>query len=219
MMAVVRGLLVQGNDKLSKGVWHFDIPARKTCPGKSKLCSRHCYAARKRFLFPQVRDRLAYNYDQSKRSDFVDRAVDEIYRKGIILMRFHVAGDIYSPAYGRKLLEIIGRSPHCTFWLYTRSWRVKTIYPVLQAISALPNAFVWFSADEETGYPPEVPERVRVAWMQTDEDEEQQGDLVFLLPSLRKKRSIPLDLVCPAETELGEAKGTSCATCRVCWTG
>jgi hypothetical protein len=219
-METKRSLLVQGNDKLSSAAHHFDLPAIRTCPGKSKLCSGCCYANRSRFLFPQVQERLAWNFEQSKRSDFVDRLADELYRKGVLLMRWHCAGDIYSPTYARKMLEVIGRSEHTTFWFYTRSWRVNTIFPLLKAISAMPNCKVWFSADCETGYPPEVPENVRVAWMQTEEDEDTQAsDLIFLLPALRTTRiALPLlGTVCPAETPEGKAKGTTCATCRVCW--
>lgn len=222
MSRIVRPLLVQGNEKLSQGVFHFDVPAKRTCPGRSSLCTQHCYALRKRFLFPQVIERLEWNYTQSKRNDFADRMVDELYRKGVLLMRWHCAGDVYSPAYARKMLEIIGRSSHTTFWFYTRSWRVPTIFPLLKAVSIMPNAKVWFSADTETGLPTDVPEGVRVAWMTTDlEDDTEDADLAFLLPSLRKQ-VIPLPMlrkVCPTETPEGKERGTSCATCRRCWTG
>lgn len=220
MTQIVRSLLVLGNDKLSRGVYHFDLPARKTCPGKSRRCSRRCYATRGRYGFPRVQERLAWNYAQSKRSDFVDRMVDTLYRRGVLLMRWHCSGDVYSPAYGRKVLEIIGRSPHCRFWLYSRSWRVKAIFPILKAISDLPNANVWFSADQETGYPEEVAEYCRIAWMQTEVDEDTtDADLVFLDHPLRK---LALELptvgtVCPAELPDGKERGTTCATCGKCW--
>lgn len=215
-MEIRRALLTQGNEKLSPGVFHFDIPAGRTCPGKSRLCSRRCYARRSRYRFPQVQERLAWAYAQTKRSDFVERMVREIYRKGVILMRWHCAGDIYSPAYGRKVLEIIARSDHCTFWLYSRSWRVPAILPVLKAISALPNAHVWFSADAETRYPTEVPGRVRVAWMMTDAEEVVDADLVFVDRPLRRLTLATLP-VCPQETPEGKTRGVTCATCRVCW--
>jgi hypothetical protein len=54
--------------------------------------------------------------------------------------------------------------------------------------------------------------------MQTEEAEDtRDADLMFLLPRLRKL-SLPLvGSVCPTETPDGKARGTSCATCRVCW--
>ncbi|QEL18771.1 GP88 family protein [Limnoglobus roseus] len=220
MSRVIRPLLVAGNDKLSAGVFHFDIPAVLTCPGRSKLCVSRCYARRGRFAFPQVQERLAWNYAQSKRADFVELMADELYRKGILLCRWHVAGDIYSPTYARKMLEVIGRSPHCTFWFYTRSWRVPTIFPLIRAIAVMPNVRVWLSGDSETGYPPEVPDGCRVAWMQTEVGEDtENADLVFLDRPLRRLALPLLDKVCPTETPLGKERGTSCATCRLCWTG
>jgi hypothetical protein len=118
------------------------------------------------------------------------------------------------------MLEVMSRSDHTTFWFYTRSWRVPTIFPLLKAISFLPNCKVWFSADCETGYPSEVPDGVRVAWMMTDEEQDtEDAELIFLLPSLRTGRiALPLaGTVCPSETPEGKQKGTTCASCRLCW--
>src|SRR5262249_19734055 len=67
-----RGLLVAGNEKLSQQAFHFDLPAGRTCPGKSRLCHGRCYARKGRFVFPQVIERLNWCYERSKRSDFVE---------------------------------------------------------------------------------------------------------------------------------------------------
>lgn len=219
-METKRGLLVAGNEKLSSQAFHFDLPAGVTCPGKSRLCHRRCYARRGRFAFPQVQERLNWCYQQSKRDDFASRMVDELYRKGVLLCRWHCAGDIYSPGYAKKMLDVIERSSHTSFWAYTRSWRIPTIAPILKEISLMPNMKLWLSADTETGYPDEVPENARVAWMQTQAEEEMgEADLVFLDHPLRKQ-PIPLTVlekVCPAETPEGKKRGTTCATCRYCW--
>ncbi|QEL14742.1 hypothetical protein PX52LOC_01636 [Limnoglobus roseus] len=180
-----------------------------------------CYARKGRFAFPQVQERLNWCYEQSKRDDFADRLVDELYRKGVLLMRWHCAGDIYCPAYARKMLDVMVRSPHTSFWCYTRSWRVPTISLILKELSLVPNMKLWLSADAETGYPDEVPENARVAWMQTSVDEDVgDSDLVFLDHPLRKL-TLPLHVLekaCPTETPEGKKKGTTCATCRYCWT-
>jgi hypothetical protein len=220
LAGVLRPLLVAGNEKLSQTVFHFDLPAIRTCPGRSRLCSRVCYATRNRYQYPQVQERLQWALEQSKRKDFVDRMVDELYRKGIILMRWHCSGDVYSPTYARKMLEVIGRSPHTTFWTYSRSWRAKAIFPILKAISLMPNMSLWFSVDSETGYPAEVPDGVRIAFMQVQEDDDaEQADLVFLNHPLRKRVPLNvLDKVCPTETPEGKAKGVTCATCQLCFT-
>jgi hypothetical protein len=209
-----------GNDKLSPQVAHFDLLAGPTCPGKSQTCYRRCYARRGRFTFPQVEARLRWNYQQAQRADFVPRMVDELFRRGIVLMRWHVSGDIVSQAYARKMLEIIGQSQHTTFWAYTRSWRVPAIYPILKAMSFMPNMKLWFSVDAETGYPPEIPRGVRTAYLQTDARENvEAADLVFLDYPMRQQR-LPLAVlskVCPTDTPEGKRRGVTCATCQLCW--
>lgn len=217
-METIRSLIVQGNDKLAAGIWHFDVPPVRTCPGRSKTCSEACYARKGHFHLPQVKERLDWAFKQSKRDDFAEKMIDEVYRKGVLVFRWHVAGDVYSPAYAIKLFTVMKESPQCSFFLYTRSWRVKTIEPHLRAMSFLPNARIWYSADHETGTSPNLPESVRVAWMQTElDDEPADADLVFRLPKLRR---MPLPLaatVCPTETPEGRARGTTCSTCQFCW--
>ena len=215
-MAVIRGLIVQSNQKLGGSVFHFDLPAVSTCPGKTNLCSSACYATKGRYVFPQVQDRLAYNLAQSKRKDFVPRLVSELYRKGVILMRWHCSGDVYSPSYARKMLAAVKASPQVAFWLYSRSYRIPAIAEVLWELAGCENLSLWLSADDETGYPPVVPQGVRVAWMQTDEAPE-KADLVFATREARKQPGkINLATLCVTETAEGKAAGTTCSTCRMC---
>ena len=136
-------------------------------------------------------------------------------------MRWHCSGDVYSPAYGHKVLEVIGRSPHCRFWIYSRSWRVPTIEPVLtRAIALMPNATVYYSADSETGLPKETPPQVRVCWMQVEEDDHPYTGFSLLFRDQPLRKRVPLHLasvICPTETPDGKERGVSCATCGVCW--
>src|SRR4051812_14102200 len=126
-MHTIRGLLIEGNEKLSKSIWHFDLPPVRACPGRSAECENLCYGLRGRFSFPQVQERLEYCFQMSKRKDWVKLMVDEIYRKGILVCRFHVVGDLYSPGYAEKVCQVVEQSKHCTFFLYTRSYVVPTI--------------------------------------------------------------------------------------------
>lgn len=216
-MSAVRGLLARSNDKLGGSVHHFDLPALSTCPGRSKLCTRHCYARRSRFRFKQVKERLGWCYEQSRRDDFAPRLADELYRKGVLACRFHVSGDFYSPAYARKVLAAAADSPQVAFWCYTRSYRVGPVAEVLWELAALDNFRLWLSADDETGYPPRVPHGVRVAWMQTGEPPA-RADLVFATREVRKDPTrLSLELVCPTETEDGRRAGTTCSSCQFCY--
>lgn len=218
LVATVRGLLVQSNEKLGGSVFHFDIPPVRTCPGRSALCESVCYARTGRFLFPQVQERLDWAFEQSKRGDFVGRMADELYRKGVLVMRWHVAGDVYSPGYAKKIKAVAEARPGVRFYLYTRSWRIEPIAAILWEIAATENVCLWLSADDETGYPPQVPDGARVAWLQTDAVME-ASDLVFATRGVRKEPSrINLDLLCPAETDAGKRAGTTCSNCQFCWT-
>ena len=214
-MTVLRGLLVQSNKKLGGSVFHFDLPAGTTCPGETTLCSRLCYAKAGRYVFPQVQERLAYNYTQAKRDDFVPRLVSELYRKGVILCRWHCSGDVFSLGYARKMLAVVRASPQVAFWAYSRSYRVPAIAEVLWELAECPNFSLWLSADDETGYPPVVPQGVRVAWMVTDEPPP-EADLLFATREVRRSGRVSLDTLCPAETASGAVAGTTCSTCRIC---
>ena len=220
-MAVTRGLLVAGNDKLSQAIHHFDLPAALSCPGSSELCRAKCYALRGRYLFPQVQERLHWCFETSKRKDFPKLMTEEIHRKGAaFVVRIHCSGDYYSEAYVRKWIKVIRASPNTRFFGYTRSWSVQAIYPALCELSQLDNMRLWFSTDTQMGEPPEVPEKVRVAWMMTEEEESiPDVDLIFRDYPLRNDRRvmIGLNLICPHETPQGRERNTSCGTCGYCW--
>lgn len=219
-VATSRNLLSAPNGgKLGGSIFGWSIPAIRTCPGRSAVCESVCYADTGRFLTRKVQELNEWRYAQSKRKDFVDTMVEEIHRRGVIVLRVHVAGDYYSPAYARKWTEIALRSPQTTFFSYTRSWRVRPIYRWLEAMSCVPNVKLWFSADCETGIPVDVPERVRIAWLQHSTLPAPPGvDLVFQVKRVRAKPGqVSLPMVCGEETPEGKANGVTCSSCQLCW--
>ncbi len=218
-MRSVRPLLTLGNGKLGASIFHFDLPAAITCPGKSAVCRQVCYARAGHFVFPQVRERLAWNYKQSLRPDFAARMSDEIHRKGVLVVRPHVSGDLYDAGYAGKWLAVMLACPHVRFFGYTRSWRVPDIEPVLRLMAGLKNVRLWYSADRDTGEPADVPEGVRVAWLQDGEDGPESSDLVFRVRKLRRepRQRVGLALVCPHETPAGKERGVNCGSCGHCW--
>nr|WP_315853254.1 hypothetical protein [Limnoglobus roseus] len=217
MTACVRGLLLQGNQKLGSSIHHFDLPAVVTCPGRSPVCESACYCRRGRYLFKPVKDRLAWNYDQSQRDDFVKRVIAEVRSKGVIVLRAHCSGDLYSKAYAEKWLAIMRACPKVRFYLYTRSHRIDDIAPVLAEMAQLRQARIWYSIDGDTGVPASIPPGVRLAYLQVGEDEQPElVDLLFRVRRLRKKR-IPLSVLCPNEGPSEKAKDVNCGNCRKCW--
>lgn len=218
-METVRGLVTQANQKLGASVFHFDLPAggRGACPGRTPTCSRWCYAQRGRFVFPQVQERLRANLAASKRADFAPRLASELYRKGVLALRWMVSGDVYSPAFARKVLAVVQATPFCRHWVYTRSWRIPAVEAVLRELALVENMAVWYSADRDA-FPDAVPPRVRVAYLMTDAEDHppRPVDLVFLVHRLRVQ-PLPLALpVCGQETPAGRAAGVTCTTCQEC---
>lgn len=216
-MGSSRMLLAQGNGKLGRSICHFDLPAVSTCPGRSSVCERACYARRHRFRTRVVQRRLRWCLRQSRRADFVDRMVDEIRRTGAIVVRIHVSGDFYSADYALRWLEVIQRQPGVRFYFYTRSWRIAAIAVVLEKMATRDNCRVWYSVDAETGWPTPRPPGVRLAALQTDNTPPPaEADLLFRVPRLRRD-AVPLTVLCPHEAPRGAERGTNCGSCGRCW--
>lgn len=216
-MGSPRSLLAMGNGKLGRSICHFDLPAVTTCPGRSSVCERVCYARRHRFRTRAVQRRLRWCLRQSRRTDFTDRMVGEIRRTGAIVVRIHVSGDFYSADYASKWLEVARRQPGVRFYCYTRSWRVAGVAPVLEQLASQENCRVWYSADAETGLPDPRPPGVRVACLQAvGDDVPESADLLFRVPRLRRE-PVPLPVVCPHEAPQGAERGMNCGSCGRCW--
>ncbi|MGL4554120.1 MAG: GP88 family protein [Gemmataceae bacterium] len=217
-MSRVRPLLAVGNGKLGRHIAHFDLPAVATCPGRSAACEGVCYATRARFRFPTVRERLRWCYEQSRRGDFVRRVVDEARRTGVVVLRLHVSGDFYSPGYAEKWLLAMRRLPRVRHFFYTRSWRVPAVEPWLRRMALLGNCRVWFSCDRDTGVPAEVPEGVRLAWLQdTPDAPPASAHLAFRTRAVLDARLSLPTVVCPNDTPQGRRRGTTCGSCGLCW--
>ena len=98
---------------------------------------RVCYAQSGHYAFASVKERLAWCHKQSLRADFAQRVIAEIKRKGVLVLRLHCSGDFYNADYARKWLEIMRHCPKVRFYLYSRSWRIEDIAPVLEEMAAL----------------------------------------------------------------------------------
>lgn len=209
----------EGNNKLGK-ILNFSIPAIKTCPGKSTLCSSICYATRSHYsFFKNKKDSLfERNWRRSKQKSFVEKAVAELKRSTNKLVRIHVSGDFYSPEYVEKWIQIVQACPEKRFWVYTRSWRLPEFRSVLVRLSRLKNIRVWFSADAETGVPARPPKRVRVAYLKSQAEEKVPScDLVFRDKPISKERQIREEetLICPKEN--GTGWEGNCRICKFCY--
>lgn len=223
-------MLSAGNIKLGL-IANFNLEAGKTCVGKSKLCSRLCYAKKGFFLMPNVKENHERRWEDAKAADFESRMIGEIVSKQLKLVRIHASGDFKTAAYANKWLNIITQCKTTVFFLYTRSWRAEDIKSTLWAMSRLPNMRMWLSCDRETGRPPRW-RSVRFAYMSENDADMPKFpvDLIF-----RDQDSTPMirdpgsgALVCPYEQgvkrqlkvgntgEKVELK-MSCTLCQLCF--
>ena len=226
--------LSEPNSKLGS-VWGWSIPAVKTCPGATSACMQSCYAKRGNFAFPKVMEFFASNLEAAESPHFIDNMVSLIMAKGCRTFRIHISGDFYSAEYIKKWTAIITavneklghRGEFCTFYFYTRSWRIPKLLPHIRTLGRLPHVHAWLSADRTSGTPPKV-KWARVAYMSASDDESRQvaqnsldsakPDLIFR--ACRKKtviKKVGPSAVCPAEN--GQAKKVTCDMCRLCWKG
>jgi hypothetical protein len=218
-------MLVQGNRKLrGRAIWGFGLPSggRDVCVGQSEDCFENCYDRRDDGFRKSKVGRRRENLRASKRRDFVTRMLTLIAFLAVRLCRVHTGGDFYSAAYAKKWLLVMARSPKVRFWFYTRSWRVPAIARVIEEMSTLPNVRVWYSLDRGTGLPDFVPPRVRLAYLQVEEDDLPPPDaqLAFRVRRLRKKAQtrVGKGRVCPDEDGVKRATHVSCgAGCDLCY--
>jgi hypothetical protein len=207
--------------KLGGLIYPFSIPARRTCPGKSRFCASICYADTGFFVMKNVHDKHVENLKRTREPSFVDDAVYEIKSRCITIARVHMAGDFYSAAYGWKWVNIVRQCHRTTFLCYTRSWTEDLIMPALVKLASMKNMFLWFSTDHEMPDAPAIP-GVRFAYLLANDEDPSRvpanQHLVF-----RDKESVPLKrangvLICPYEQGIRRQVKLTCSNCRVCFT-
>jgi hypothetical protein len=215
-------MLTPGNKKLGGHlIWGFGLPSGtlELCPGMTATCRSVCYAVRVQGFRPQAAKRYRQNLQLAKRKDFVRRIRAFIISEGIRVVRVHTGGEFLTPRYARKWCRIVEKSPRVRFFTYTRAWRIPAIGEVLERMSRLPNMAMWYSADKDTGWPENVPPKIRIAWLVTKPDESVplEADLIFRSQSLRKTSVLDLNgvTICPAEN--GQPTPMTCDRCRICW--
>jgi len=135
-------MLTNGNSKLGKGIWAFNLP-RSSCHHKTEYCDKYCYAKRGTFATTGVKRAMTLNLRESMKDDFVDRIVGQIRAFYIRYVRIHPSGDFYSQEYVDKWLEIAKQRPETHFLVYTRNYEAD--------FSQRPNNFkIYYTIDEAT---------------------------------------------------------------------
>lgn len=206
-----------GNSKLGKTIWHWSIPALTTCPGSTPTCILSCYALKGRYYLPDVARGLEVNFVRTTQPDFADWLISQMIAFGVRLLRLHPSGDFYSEQYVRDWLQVTRRCRSTTFFAYTRSWRDQKLLPLLEEMAALPNMFLFWSEDRDTGPAPDSPHALRCYLAVDDNDvPTSRPHLVFRDKPQTTRKKMGGSLICPHE-QLQPYK-PACDRCRLCFT-
>lgn len=196
-------LLKNTNSKLGKSIFVFNLPAGISCPGKTEFCASICYAAKVERIYKNTGIAYAKNQafiDEQGLDSFVAAIVDQITRKSIKVVRIHANGDFYSGPYAMAWRAIAKACPNTVFFAYTRSWRVASILPNLEALRALPNVRLLASTDPTAA---DAPEGWRVARILSKDDSR----------AVKHGARVPSHVVCLEQA----GKSSDCGACRVCF--
>jgi hypothetical protein len=217
-------MLTAGNHKLGgRLIWGFGLPSarQEICTGMTSLCRRHCY---ERHLEPIRPDMLALyesNLCLSCSPDFGRRIAAFLVAHQVEVVRIHTGGEFYSASYASKWLRVMDELPDVRFYFYTRAWRDESIRPVVEQMAERENCRIWYSVDQETGLPENIPPRVRLAWLMTTVDEQPppEAHLVFRIGRLRRHAANHINgvRVCPAEDGFVRTEEMTCDRCGICW--
>jgi hypothetical protein len=217
--------LLPGNSKLGSAVWHFSLPAIKTCVNHSGLCAKLCYATKGHYRYASVQQREAINEEMRKQPNWVARVVSQIALHDIRKVRIHTSGDFDSVEYAESWVKIAEKRTETRFWAYTRSWATPEILAVLDRFSRLPNVSLWHSCDKETGMPPRRKRCKRAYLAVSDTDlPTYKVDLIFRNYRFTKQVRMGGVMVCPAERQRATKRPdgslpnkTTCAQCKICF--
>jgi hypothetical protein len=165
---------------------------------------------------PQTRAALEANHQQSLDPDFGLWMAGELRTNLVSVLRLHASGEFYNADYVQKWIYIADRRPTVRIYGYTRAWRDEHMLRLLHNFVSRRNVRFWYSCDAETG-PPPVDRYVRVAYMQTHDDERPAFNVDLVFRTTRKtvlKRTSYGRLVCPPENGV---TATTCEKCRLCF--
>ena len=121
---------LQNTDTIRYMIWN--LPAVKTCPFRTEMCEKSCYARKAERIYPQVLPAREKNYSDSLENEFVENMIYTIekylnskaFSGKKCVFRIHESGDFYSVEYAEKWVEIakhFTNDDRIVFLAYTKS--------------------------------------------------------------------------------------------------
>ena len=142
----VNPMLIDGNGKIGKGIWHFSTLATNrifackineisvdvlgTC-----ICDCiGCYAMSGNYRYQSTKDSLALRTIIARNHlDFCERAImAQIQADDIRAIRIHASGDFFSLEYAEMWKRIASNNPNVVIWTYTKNKACESIFDGLQ---------------------------------------------------------------------------------------
>ena len=156
----INPLLINGNAKIGKTVYHFStLPGKKeykaTWDGKEYrvygTCADDCagcYGMTGNYRYQSTIDSLAVKTVLARDNlEFVRAAImAQIKADGIETIRIHATGDFFSRDYLGMWVDVIKENPAVTFWTYTKEYSAQA------AFDSLDNANIVKSNVLDIGY-------------------------------------------------------------------
>jgi len=115
------------NRKLDKKIPILNLPTITTCPGRSPLCSKLCYANKAEICYRSAREKRQriYNELTSNPESFWKELrveMDALIKDyGVDKVRFHESGDFFWQDYVDAALKFMSEYPGVTFLAFTKS--------------------------------------------------------------------------------------------------
>jgi hypothetical protein len=137
------------------GILSWSLQALDTCPGSIESpgvlvdACKGCYATTGNYNYPNTKAPRLSNKEDWQRLEWVDDMVQALDSSRYF--RWFDSGDMYALGLAEKILEVMQRTPWCKHWLPTRMHKFPKFRAVFQAMQALDNVMVRFSADSITG--------------------------------------------------------------------
>lgn len=121
---------LRNTDTVRFMIWN--LPAVKTCPFRTEMCEKSCYARKAERVYPSVLPSREQNYNDSLDPDFTENMIytieTELKKKKYIgkkvVFRIHESGDFYNLEYTEKWVNIaryFEDDPRIIFLAYTKS--------------------------------------------------------------------------------------------------
>ena len=123
-MSSTKGHMVHispGNTKTGN-IPSFSLPAKKTCPGSTPLCRKHCYAKNNAERYDRTAACYKRNHAAVKLDNFAENMIHHIHSLNTRFFRIHVSGDFYSQEYLDQWKIMSAAFPYIQFLAFTKSF-------------------------------------------------------------------------------------------------